>query len=222
MANDENESPLKGIRKFLWKLLILIVLLVAMFASGLLDQIKLVFTPEGARLKTVTMNQGALIDRSFQLTDQRGQTVGHDQYATKNWAVFFGFTHCPDVCPVTLSRLSHMWGQLKNQDRLQVFFITVDPARDTPEVMAGYVKAFDPRIVALTGPDVLIQQVTKNYNAYTRKVQEPGMSDYTMDHSATVYLLRSDGTFAGTIDVNEPDSTALPKLQRLVGDQPPT
>jgi protein SCO1 len=218
MANGENESPFKSVRKFLWKLLILVVLLVAMFASGVLDQIKLVFTPEGMRLKSTTMNQGALIDRTFQLTDQRGQTVGHDQYATKNWAVFFGFTHCPDVCPVTLSRLSHLWGQLKNQDRLQVFFITVDPARDTPQVMADYVKAFDSRLVALTGPEIMIQQVAKNYNAYIRKVQEPGETEYNMDHTATVYLLRSDGTFAGTIDVNEPDTTALPKLQRLVGD----
>jgi protein SCO1/2 len=219
MAKEENEPPLKGLRHFLWKLLILVVLLLAMFGSGILDRIKLFFTPEGTRIQVLSMNEGTPIDRTFQLTDQNGQTVGHEQYATKNWAVFFGFTHCPDVCPVTLSRLSTLWGQLQKQDRLQVFFITVDPTRDTPQVIADYLKPFDSRIVGLTGPDVLIQQITKNFNVYSRKVQEPGETAYNMDHTATIFLLRSDGGFAGTIDVNEPESAALNKLKRLVGDE---
>lgn len=158
----------------------------------------------------------AAIGGPFSLTDQTGATVTGAALLGHPSALFFGYTFCPDVCPTTLSDMTVWLGQLgPAADRLKVYFITVDPERDTREAMASYLQAFDPRISGLTGSRAAIDQVLKGFRIYSRKV---GSGDsYTMDHSASVYLLDSTGHFSGTVDYQEKPETALAKLKRLVG-----
>jgi protein SCO1/2 len=147
----------------------------------------------------------AQIGGPFSLVDGNGQTVTERSYAGKWLLVFFGYTHCPDVCPTTLSDLAQALDQLGPQaDRLQPLFITVDPERDTPQVMHDYVASFGNRIVGLTGSAAQIAAAAKAYRVYYAK--HPEGSDYSMDHSAILYLMRPDGSLAGfmTPDIGTP------------------
>jgi protein SCO1/2 len=153
----------------------------------------------------------------FSLSDQRGNTVTEAALRGHPSALFFGYTYCPDVCPTTLADLTGWLADLgPDADRLKVYFITVDPERDTRETIASYLQAFDPRIIGLTGSREAIDQILKDYRVYSRKV--PGADgSYTMDHTATVYLLDKDGQFVSTLDYQERPDVALAKLKRLVG-----
>ena len=151
----------------------------------------------------------------FTLTDQHGTTVTDADLKGHPSAMFFGYTFCPDVCPTTLFDLTTLMHDLGPQaDKLKVYFVTVDPERDTQQVLADYLQAFDPRIVGLTGTREEIDQILKDYRVFSRKVPQDDGS-YLMDHTATVYLLDSKGTLAGTIDYQEKSETALVKLKRL-------
>ncbi|WP_029350761.1 SCO family protein [Bosea sp. 117] len=151
----------------------------------------------------------------FTLTDQRGATFTEKDVAGRPHAVFFGFTHCPDVCPTTLFGLTQLMQALgPDADRLKVLFVTVDPERDTAEALTTYMSSFDPRIVALTGDGAAIDRMVRNYKAYYRKV--PSGESYTMDHTAVVFLMGADGRFVITLDQHEPVETQLAKLRRLV------
>lgn len=155
------------------------------------------------------------IGGSFTLTDQRGKSVSDKDFAGRPSLVFFGFTHCPDVCPTTLSEVSTRLVALGAEgDRLQVLFITADPERDTVEQLALYLSAFDPRITGLSGTPDQIAQVVKAYGAYARKVPTP--SSYTMDHTASTFMMDAKGQFFGLIDYHETDATALAKLRRFL------
>jgi protein SCO1/2 len=150
----------------------------------------------------------------FRLTTQENETFSSDTLKGSPYLVFFGFTHCPEVCPTTLFDLSQNLAALgKDADRLKVLFITVDPARDTPDLMRTYLASFEPRIIGLTGSEEEIAAVAKAYRVYYRKV--PTNDGYTMDHTATVYLMGRDGGFVGTLDFHEPRETQLAKLTRL-------
>lgn len=117
--------------------------------------------------------------------------------------MFFGFTHCPDICPTTLAELSALLTDLGDRsDGLQVVLVSGDPKRDTPEVLNAYLQPFDPRIVALTGPEAEVDRAFASFKAYRKKVPTEG-GDYTIDHSAGVYLYDRDGGFAGTLDMHE-------------------
>ena len=125
--------------------------------------------------------------RDFSLIDESGHTLNLRTLKGKPALVFFGFTHCPDVCPTTLVTLAQARkaSQISN---LQVLLISVDPARDTPEVLERYVHAFDPAFRGATGPQATIDAVTKDFGVAVQRVELPG-GDYTMDHSAAVFLL---------------------------------
>jgi protein SCO1/2 len=153
----------------------------------------------------------------FSLTDQDGTTVTEADLKGHPSAIFFGYTFCPDVCPTTLSDLSVWLQQLGPYgNRLHAFFVTVDPARDTRERIAEYMEAFDPRIRALTGSQEAIDQIVRNYRVYVRR--GPGDVDrYTIDHTASVYLLDDRGTLTGTITYDEDPVVAYEKIRRLVG-----
>lgn len=137
----------------------------------------------------------ALIRSEFTLVDHRGRQVTQDDYAERWQLVFFGFTSCPDVCPTTLDRVT---GVLEGLDEeaaeVAPLFITVDPERDTPPVMASYITAFDPRIVGLTGTPGQVTAALKSFRVYAQKVDQPGAA-YTMDHSAFLYLMAADGSY---------------------------
>ncbi|TIV72415.1 MAG: SCO family protein [Mesorhizobium sp.] len=129
--------------------------------------------------------------------------------------VFFGFTHCPEVCPTTLFELA---GWLKTMGdsgkNLNAYFVTVDPERDTPEIINSYVSNFSDRITGITGDPDKVHAMAKAFGIYWKKV-DTGDGDYTMDHTASVLLLNARGEFAGTIAYGESADTAIAKLKRL-------
>ncbi|MBB3930446.1 protein SCO1/2 [Kaistia hirudinis] len=133
----------------------------------------------------------------------------------KPYAIFFGFTRCPNVCPTTLSDLTLDMDELGPlADRFKVLFVSVDPDRDTPESMHDYLSAFDPRIVGLSGTTAEIAAIAKDYRVYYRKVPTEG-GDYTMDHTASVYLMNAKGQLVGTLAFEEDRKTQVAKLKRL-------
>ncbi|MCB1501176.1 MAG: SCO family protein [Bauldia sp.] len=159
---------------------------------------------------------GAITGGPFELVDQHGNTVTDADLSGHPSAMFFGYTFCPDICPTTLYEMTTLMEQLGPEaDKLKVYFVTVDPERDTQPVMAEYLSAFDPRFTGLTGTREQVDAIIKGYRVYARKVeQEKG--PYLMDHTAAVYLLDADGAVAGTLDYQEKSETALAKLKRLI------
>ncbi|MER8550804.1 SCO family protein [Mesorhizobium sp. M0976] len=167
--------------------------------------------PEG------TATGSARVGDPFSLTSHKGESVDNAKLAGKPYLVFFGFTHCPDICPTTLYELTDLMAALgRAADRFTPLFITVDPERDTQAVLAEYMTAFDPRIIALRGDQAETDATVKAFAAYYRKVPTDG-GGYTMDHTAGVILMNAEGRFAGTLDMHEPRETVLAKLKRLVG-----
>jgi protein SCO1/2 len=132
--------------------------------------------------------------RDFALTDHNGKPRTLADFRGKAVVVFFGYTHCPDVCPTTMAEMAGVMKELGPQaDRVQVLFITLDPARDTPEVLKAYVPAFDPRFLGLTGSEEQTEKVAKEFRVFYQKVpgKEPG--SYTLDHTAGSYVFDTQG-----------------------------
>jgi len=137
---------------------------------------------------------GSDIGRDFELTDHTGQRRTLADYRGKVVALFFGFAQCPDICPTTLSDLAQVKQQLGTDgDKLQVLFITVDPERDTQEVLAGFVPAFDASFVALRGDKAETDKVTKDFKIFAQKVAGKDGSAYTIDHTAATYVYDTQG-----------------------------
>jgi len=133
---------------------------------------------------------------NFSLPDSTGHVRTLADYKGKVVVLFFGYTHCPDVCPTTLAELSQALAQLGPDDakRVQVLFVTVDPARDTPDLIGQYVKAFNPTFVALRpADDAQLKQVTKDFRVYYAKVPGTTPDNYTMDHTAASYVFDTNG-----------------------------
>ena len=152
----------------------------------------------------------------FNLTTHKGAEFSLADLRGKPFAVFFGFTHCPEVCPTTLMELGSLMQKMGSEsDGFVPLFVTVDPERDTVEFLAQYLRSFDPRIIALTGTVAQVGDMLKAYRVYSRKVPTQG-NEYTMDHTATVYLMDSQGRLAGTLDFHESEDTRLAKLRRLI------
>ena len=144
--------------------------------------------------------------KPFREADTKGSPV----------ALFFGFTNCPDVCPTTLLDMSSDLAALAEKaDAIKIIFVTVDPERDTPDVMRDYVTAFSDRIVGISGPPDAVHAMVKDYKIYSRKVPVEG-GDYSMDHTGSMILQDASGNFVGTIDSAESRDVGLAKLKRLV------
>lgn len=156
----------------------------------------------------------------FKLATHKGDELSDSDLAGQPFAVFFGFTHCPEICPTTLWEMSEALKELgPDAEKLRVLFISVDPTRDTPEFLANYLQSFDPRIVGLTGSEEEIAAVGKEYRAYWEKVPtEDG--DYTMNHTASVYLMDGKGQFVGTIAYGEQPPVRMEKLRKLLAGAP--
>ena len=151
----------------------------------------------GASEGTVPPGTEAQIGGVFSLVNQFNETVNNESYADRYKLIFFGFTHCPDVCPTTLSRMTQALNQLGPlNDKLYPLFITVDPERDTPARLKEYAKAFDPRIIYLTGSPDEIARVLKAWKANRAKIAtekgEATEDDYSMSHSSVLYLMTPD------------------------------
>ncbi|WP_346910417.1 SCO family protein [uncultured Roseibium sp.] len=175
---------------------------------------------------TGSKNTGALLEPlaaiggPFELVNGNGETVTDKDFAGKPLAIYFGFTFCPDVCPTTLTEMQGWIEALgPDADRMNFLFVTVDPERDTPDVMRDYVGAFDKRIIPLSGSVDQVSEVVKAYRVYAKKVPLDD-GDYTMDHSAAVFLMNADNRFVGTIAYGEDEENALKKLRRLIENAP--
>jgi len=150
----------------------------------------------------------------FTLTGTDGKPFASSKLNGRPAAVFFGFTHCPDVCPTTLARLAKLRRQLgQGDDALSIVFVSVDPERDTPAELQTYLSLFDTPVVGLTGTPAQIEQVKKQFGVFSRKVEQPG-GGYSVDHTAAVILLDRNGQFVATLSPDEGDQVALEKLKR--------
>ena len=152
----------------------------------------------------------------FHLEDQNGKPVSDQDMKGRPFLVFFGFTHCPDVCPTTLFDMSQVLRALgPDADRTAALFITVDPERDTPAVLKDYLSNFDPHLRGLTGDQASIDAAIRAYRVYAKKVPLPG-GDYTMDHTAVVYLMGKDGQFVVPFDLKRAPEAAAADLRRYL------
>ena len=157
-----------------------------------------------------------LTQMEFQMTDQGGETVGPASLLGNPSMVFFGFTYCPDVCPTTLSDISGWLDDLGDDvAEMNVVFITVDPERDTVDAMAEYVSYFHPAIQGWSGTLEETERAAAGFRAIYAKVATEG-DDYTMNHTASVFLFDAKGQFASTIDYHEPREFAVPKIRRVL------
>jgi len=158
----------------------------------------------------------AQIGGPFELTTDDGKRLSSAELKGAPFALFFGFTHCPDVCPTTMLELSNVIKELgPDADRMRFFFVSVDTERDTPEQLKVYLSNFDARITGLVGTPAEIAAVAKAYRAFYEKV--PTKDGFTYNHTALVYLMGRDGRLAGTINYQEPEDVQLKKLRRLIG-----
>ncbi|MEM7636618.1 MAG: SCO family protein [Pseudomonadota bacterium] len=162
----------------------------------------------------VVQSQG--IGQPFNLVDHNGNEITEKAFEGSPTAVFFGFTHCPEVCPTTLYEMASWLKTLGPDGKpIKAFFITVDPERDTPEIMKSYVSNFTDRIMGITGKPDEIARLAKSWHVYSKKIPlESG--DYTMDHTASVFLVDAKGNFKSTIAFRENTDTAVAKLRKLV------
>lgn len=150
----------------------------------------------------------------FLLTGSDGKPFSSEQLVGKPYALFFGFTHCPDVCPTTLARLARLRKQVgKGDDAFAIVLVSVDPERDTPAEMARYAGLFGTPVIVLTGSTAAIEGIKALFGVYSEKVPQDG--GYNVDHTATTFLIDASGKFAATISPNEGDPAALAKLKRL-------
>lgn len=159
---------------------------------------------------------GSAIVEKFSLVDDEGRPVTEADYAGRPHLVFFGFTHCPDVCPTTLYELSTVMEALGDDaEKVEVLLISVDPARDTKDVLKDYVSSFGPRFTGLTGSQEAVDAAVKNFKAYYRKVPLDG-GDYTIDHTAVVYLFDGKGNFVGPFNYKRPAEESAAELRKLL------
>ena len=154
----------------------------------------------------------------FQLTDQNGKTITDADIKGRPHLVFFGYTHCPDVCPATLFEVSELMRALgKDADRAGALFITVDPERDTPAALKDYLSSFDPRLRAATGNRAAIDAAEKAYRVYAKKVpSEKDKDDYSMDHTALVYLMDKQGRFVAPFSLKRTPAEAAAELRKYL------
>ncbi|MDF0542649.1 SCO family protein [Sphingobium sp. H39-3-25] len=169
----------------------------------------------GDRAASADAEQGALagaaIGKPFTLTNQDGKPVRWDDFKGKYRIVYFGYTYCPDVCPVDLQRIMQAYTLFAKQDparaaKVQPIFITVDPARDTPAVLKTYVTAFSPKLIGLTGTADEIAKVTKDFAVIYAAEKPEGASGYLVSHSRTPYLFGPDGEPIALIPVDDPST----------------
>lgn len=209
MVDTERVSPLRRLRLLLW-----IIVPVAL-AAGIILNLQSNDTNQGAAVKTVETGPG--IGGPFVLTDTNGKRFGSANLTGKPFAIFFGFTRCPDVCPTTLARMARLRKQLGDSgDRFNIVFVSVDPGHDKPADIGNYLSLFGTPVIGLTGSDAELAAVKKQYGVYSAKVPQPG-GDYTIDHTAAIFLMDAKGKLSATIAYEEGDKTALEKLKQIVG-----
>lgn len=186
-----------------------ILVLLAAFVTGAfaLTAVVMLFSPR-------EVTRPSAVGGPFELIDQNGKTVTDADFRGKPLLVFFGFTHCPDICPTTLFEVSEVFNRLgKDAEKVGAIFVTVDPERDTPEKLKLYLSSFHPRISALSGSEAQIEKIKKEYFVYAKRVPLDG-GGYTMDHTVIVYLMDKEGKFIAPFNLKRDADTAAADLRR--------
>jgi protein SCO1/2 len=159
--------------------------------------------------------RAALIGGAFALQDGDGKTVSDETLRGRPFLVYFGYTHCPDVCPTELARISDVLTQMGDKS-IPALFITVDPERDTPKLMQEYVSSFNPAIVGLSGNPQAVAAAEKTFRVFARKGPLQADGDYSMDHSSIVYLMDKNGAFVEAFNLERPPKDAAEDLERFL------
>jgi protein SCO1/2 len=159
--------------------------------------------------------RGALIGGAFALEDGAGKTVRDQTLRGKPFLVYFGYTHCPDVCPTELARISDILSKMGDK-AIPTLFITVDPERDTPKVMQDYVSSFNPAVIGLSGSLQAVEATEKTFRVFARKGQPQPDGDYSMDHSSIVYLMDKNGAFVEAFNVERSPEEAAKDLEKYL------
>jgi protein SCO1/2 len=152
----------------------------------------------------------------YKLTGDDGQPISNKTFKGKPYLIYFGYTHCPDVCPTTLFEMSQVMQALgKDADHTAALFISVDPERDTPAIMKDYLSNFDPHLQGATGNPTAIKKVEKEFHVYAKK--EPTKDgDYTMDHSSVIYLMDKQGRFVAPFNLKRKPADAAAALRKYM------
>jgi protein SCO1/2 len=183
------------------------------FAASLVLGLLIMFWAMGGVSKVA---QPAAIGGPFQLTDQNGKAVTDKSLKGKPTLIFFGYTHCPDVCPTSLFEISEVLRALgKDADKVNAYFVSVDPERDTQAAMKDYLSSFDPHLKGLTGDPESVAKVLSAYRVYAKKVPLKD-GDYTMDHTALIYLMDRDGHFVAPFNLKRTPEEAAKDLKRYL------
>jgi protein SCO1 len=191
-----------------------ILLMLAGFLAGVASIVLIIVLVSGR--DPVPGAGASAIGGPFSLTDQDGRAVTDKDLRGRPFLVFFGFTHCPDVCPTALFEISEVLGKLgPDAQKVSALFVTIDPERDTPAQMKDYLSSFNPRLVGLTGDPAAIAAVAKEYRVYVKKVPLDN-GDYTMDHTALVYLMDKDGRFVAPFNLKRSTEDAAADLRRYL------
>ena len=189
------------------------LVIVAAFAGSLVVGLVLMLWALGG-LRTVAAP--AAIGGPFQLTDQAGQIVTEKSLQGRPTLIFFGFTHCPDVCPTSLFEISEVLRAMgEDANRVNAYFISVDPERDTDAAMKDYLSSFDPHLKGLTGDPDAVAKVISGFRVYARKVPLKD-GDYTMDHTALIYLMDRGGHFVSPFNLKRTPEEAAADLKRYL------
>ena len=159
--------------------------------------------------------RGALIGGAFALEDGSGKTVSDQTLKGRPFLVYFGYTHCPDVCPTELARISDILSKMGDKP-IPALFITVDPERDTPKVMQDYVSSFNPAMIGLSGSPQAVEATEKTFRVYAHKGQKQPDGDYSMDHSSIVYLMDKNGAFVEAFNVERSPEDAAKDLEKYL------
>ncbi len=151
----------------------------------------------------------------FKLASSKGGELNSTSLIGKPYGVFFGFTHCPEVCPTTLYEMTKTLKDVgDNAKNFRLLFITVDPERDTAPILKDYLSNFDPRIEGLTPTPEQLPQIAKAFHVYYERVNASD-GEYTMNHTATIYLINRDGRFKSTIAYDESKESRIQKIKNL-------
>lgn len=190
-----------------------IALIVAAFSAGLASVLAVVLLVLGLNPASGPLPK-APIGGAFALIDQNRRPVTDQDLKGRPFLMFFGFTHCPEVCPTKLFEISEVLERLgPDSNKVGAFMVSLDPERDTPEILKDYLSSFNPQLVGLTGDDAAISAIARAYRVYYKKVPLDG-GDYTVDHSAAVYLMDKQGQFVGTFSLNRSPEEAAQDLRR--------
>jgi protein SCO1/2 len=189
------------------------LVVIAAFAASLAAGLLVVLWLAGGLQKVAAP---ATIGGPFQLSDQTGQTVTEASLKGKPTLIFFGFTHCPDICPTSLFEISEVLRAMgPDADRVNAYFVSVDPERDTAAAMKDYLSSFDPHLKGLTGDEAAVAKVISGFRVYAKKVPLKD-GDYTMDHTALIYLMDRDGKFVAPFNLKRKPEEAATDLKRYL------